>query len=219
MVRMRRYIPPAVHTPYQRYADAMDIPAGPSRPRSTWKVLGGLILAVAVGFLLLGVCVAAFVSSTPAHTLEVPRRDLDAGIPRFYPLTSFGADTTGRTFGAWVVLQEDGTANAFYSRDPRSSCYLPWRSDFVFEGTAGWFRDPCDGSTYTIEGSAVFGPAPRGIDQFDAEVSASTVTVDLERVRLGECRTVEPSAEQQSCSRPGQPRYEKKPPVVVPGGG
>jgi cytochrome b6-f complex iron-sulfur subunit len=178
-------------------------------------VLGGLFLAIVIGLLLVGLCVSAIVSSTPDRTLEVPRDDLGVDQPRFYPLPSFGADASGRTFGVWLVLHEDGTVDAFYARDPRTGCYLPWRTDFTFEGKAGWFRDPCHGSTYDLEGTRVFGPAARGVDEFDAEVTDTTVIVDLERFRLGECWAGVPEAERPPCSEPGQPRYEDDQPTLL----
>lgn len=186
------------------------------RPRSTWKVLGGLILAIAVGLLLVGLCVSALVSSTPSRTLEVSRNDLGVDQPRFFPLPSFGADESGRTFGVWLVLHGDRTADAYYARDPRSGCYLPWRFDFTFEGEAGWFRDPCDGATYDLDGTPVFGPAVRAVDEFDTEVTETTVIVDLERLRLGECSGL-PGAEHLPCSEPGNPRYEDEQPAVPEG--
>lgn len=184
-------------------------PAAPQRPRSTIKVLGGLLAFLVVSFGLLGLCVSTFVSSTPHRTLEVPRTDLTAGAPRFYPLPSFGADPDGNTFGVWVVLHDGGTADAFYSQDPQSGCSLPWRPELSFQGSFGWFRDACNDITYSIDGRPAAGPAARNIDEFDAEVTDANVIVDLERVRLGQCPAVVTNP--APCSLPGQPaQYEAK---------
>jgi hypothetical protein len=186
------------------------------RPRSTWKVLGGLVLALVTGFVLVSLCVSAFVSSTPHRTLKVPRSELQVDLPHFYPLPTLGADAAGHTFGVWVVLHDDASADAFYSRDPRSGCHVPWRAELEFQGDTGWFRDPCLGGTYSLGGAAVSDPAIRGIDRFDAEVDQTTVTVDLERVRLGDCRT--PEAASKPCSTPGQaPHYEDAQPTFEAG--
>ena len=69
--------------------------------------------------------------------------------------------------------QEDspGGVLAIYQKCTHLGCTVPWRPDFQFEGTTGWFRCPCHGSTYT-KGAAilVFGPAPRPLDLFDVQV-------------------------------------------------
>lgn len=190
----------------------MELPELPAtqRPRSTVKVLGGLALFAIAALALLGVCVSTFVSSTPHRTLEVPRRDLELETPRFYPLPSFGADADGHTFGVWVVLHEAGTADAFYSQDPQSGCTLPWRPDVSFNGTFGWYRDACDGSIYSREGSPMSAAAVRGIDEFDTDVSDATVTVDLEHIRLGQCAEGTTAAD-ALCSKAGAPaRYQDK---------
>ena len=60
---------------------------------------------------------------------------------------------------------------AIYQKCTHLGCTVPWRPDFQFEGTTGWFRCPCHGSTYT-KGAAtlVFGPAPRPLDLFEVQV-------------------------------------------------
>ena len=70
--------------------------------------------------------------------------------------------------------QEDspGGVLAIYQKCTHLGCTVPRRPDFQFEGTTGWFRCPCHGSTYT-KGAAilVFGPAPRPLDLFDVRVN------------------------------------------------
>jgi cytochrome b6-f complex iron-sulfur subunit len=53
---------------------------------------------------------------------------------------------------------------ALYQKCPHLGCSVPWRPDFDFEGSKGWFRCPCHGSTYSEGGLKVFGPAPRSMD-------------------------------------------------------
>ena len=188
--------------------------AASPRPRNPWRAIALLVLAIFAGLVLVAACMAAIVGGTPKRTLKVPRADLQTGVPAFYPLPSLGADRAGRTHGVWVVLRADGQAQAFFSRDSHSGCTVPWRADFVFEGRAGWFRDPCTGSTYTLEGEKVFGPAPRGLDRHPASVEEAQVVVDLEQVLLGTCQY----AGETLCSPPGQPVYrdEAPPPLVQP---
>jgi len=177
-------------------------------PRSTVKVIGGLVLAAVAGFALLGACLSLVVSSTPKHTLEAPTREISVGAPRFYPQPSFGADTEGRTFGVWVLVPESGETRAFSSQDPSSGCFVNWRGELTVESVTGVFVDECAASRYDRTGAAIAGPAARGLDGFDLELTGAAVVIDLERLRLGPCRaqTTAPS----DCSAPGLTRYEER---------
>lgn len=176
--------------------------------RSTFRVLGTLALVVVAVLAGLGACVAAYIGSTPARTLEVPRSELAILVPKFYPLPSMGADSSGQTHGVWVTLDDDGTATALSARDPQSGANVQWRPELRVEGTTGVFRDARGGTAYDRGGAALAGPAPRGLDAYEVRVTAQRVVVDLERVRLGACRT----AELDNCSPPGAPVYRNGPP-------
>lgn len=180
-------------------------------------MLGSLALAIVVGLVLVGACLSLVVSSTPKHTLEVPLGELTAGLPRFYPQPSFGADASGRTFGVWVLVPDDGPTRAFMSRDPRTGCFVDWRGDLTVDETRGVFRDPCHGSSYRQDGGVVFGPAARGLDEFDLEVGSGSIVIDLERFRLGMCREGVPPDEQIPCSTADRVRYEDEQPVLLDG--
>jgi hypothetical protein len=206
------------------------------QPRSTVKVIGGLALALIVMAFVFVQCVRLYVRSAPKPTLAIPRAELLVDVPKFYPITALGAAGT-QTHGVWVTLRRDGSAIALISRDPRRNCFVPWRTDFTFDGTTGWYRDPCGGSTYGKDGVAVFGPTPRGLDHYISQAGVKTVTVDLSRVQLGQCRmrgsdgtptparlgsastatpaaTAGPFANNGNCSVPGEPAYRSSLPVV-----
>ena len=194
----------------------MDETRSLTRPHNPWVPLAFFALAVLLVVTLIGGCVAAFVTSVPRETLEVPLTDLTLGVPRFYPQTRFGSDGAGRTLGVWLVRRADGEVLAFYSRDPHTGCQVPWRGGEAFESHEGVFHEPCGGWRYTLEGDAIFGAPPRGLDRFDTEVGDTSVTVDFERVRLGECREgVEPDV--GTCSGPGAPVYRDTPPPAIAG--
>jgi cytochrome b6-f complex iron-sulfur subunit len=75
---------------------------------------------------------------------------------------------------------------ALYQKCPHLGCTVPWRPDFSFEGSTGWFRCPCHGSTYTKGGVRVFGPAPRSMDTFDVTVNADgSLTVNTGKITPG----------------------------------
>ena len=82
----------------------------------------------------------------------------------------------------WLVRLESGEFAALLSRDPRSACSVPWRSDFVFAGIEGWFRDPCLGSTYDVAGKLAFGPSPRNLDRYEVRVEGGQVRVNVKTV-------------------------------------
>lgn len=85
----------------------------------------------------------------------------------------------------YIVKLEPGEFLALYQKDPHLGCTVEWRADFEFQGTMGWFRNPCHGETYDIEGNTVFGPQPRGLDRFPVEVAGGQVRVDTSRLICG----------------------------------
>ena len=82
---------------------------------------------------------------------------------------------------------EKGGLVALYQKCPHLGCTVPWRPDFDFEGSKGWFRCPCHGSTYTKGGARVFGPAPRSMDTMLTSRSTAdgSVTVNTGKITLG----------------------------------
>src|SRR3990170_1973850 len=80
----------------------------------------------------------------------------------------------GRFYLAHLAPGQEGSPGgvlALYQKCTHLGCTVPWRPDFEFGGSKGWFRCPCHGSTYT-KGAAiiVFGPAPRPLDTMKVEV-------------------------------------------------
>lgn len=80
---------------------------------------------------------------------------------------------------------EDGSLIALSGRSTRLGGMVPWLPDFSYEGEFGWFREVC-GSTWAMDGTRVFGPAPRDLDRFHLEIRDGRVVVDLTRVTPGE---------------------------------
>ncbi len=70
-------------------------------------------------------------------------------------------------------------------------CRVPWRPDFTFRNTQGWFRNPCHGETYDLTGTCVSGPCPRGLDRFEVRVVRGEVLVDMGRLFCGPSSSVE----------------------------
>ncbi len=78
----------------------------------------------------------------------------------------------------WLVRLSEHEVIALYQQDPFRGCTVPWRPNFSFtdpktgESRQGWFRNPCSGSTYALDGHCVFGPCIRGLDKRPVDVSA-----------------------------------------------
>lgn len=168
--------------------------------RSTLRVLGSLLAVALVALVTLVTCVRAYVDSVPERTLRVPRVELISDIPKFIPVTSFGAD--GRnTHGVWVTREADGTVTAFSSQGPEQGCFVAYRPE------QSAYRDGCTQALYARDGSALTGEATRGLDAFETSTDPAAIIVALDRSRLGACR----DAGASGCSRPEAPQYRQMP--------
>lgn len=136
------------------------------------------------------------------------------GLPNGEVAASFIVSVDGGEVRGWIVRQPDGQIRAFVARDTYLGCTVPFRPRDLIRpreatipaGQAGAFKDPCHGSVYSMTGEVLEGPAPRDLDQFDInDGRGEQVTVQVSRVRLGQCRSSKtPSA---TCSPPGSARY------------
>ena len=175
----------------------------PARVRLGRKQLGFVALC---GLLVLGALVAALIFAWPNVSLPAGQFEIGAGVVpapgddpyfvaegRFYLVNlepgagahqGFGeSDHEGgllalSTINPWLVAaRRTGTG---------TRCDPLWRADFLFQGSDGWFRDRCAGSTFTIAGIRVFGPSPRSMDTLAVTVRGDgSVIVDTSVVSLG----------------------------------
>lgn len=133
---------------------------------------------LAIAFVLAGMVVFAAVALVTAYPTG-PK--IDSG-PRWESIASaddLQIEEPLRVFAArlWLVKLKSGEVVALSYKDPYRGCSIPWRADFTFGGHEGWFRDPCYGSTYDIEGKKAFGPSPRNMDRFTVRVYGNDVQV------------------------------------------
>lgn len=84
-----------------------------------------------------------------------------------------------------LVRLADGSFLALLGRSPHLGQAVVWRPDLALEGEYGWFRDPCQNSTFAIDGRRVFGPASRDLDRFGLRIEDGRVYVDLQDVTEG----------------------------------
>ncbi|MBI5288470.1 MAG: Rieske 2Fe-2S domain-containing protein, partial [Chloroflexi bacterium] len=85
----------------------------------------------------------------------------------------------------------EGAIVALYHKCPHLGCTLTRRTEYSFtdsrnkETYQGWFRCPCHGSTYSVSGFRVFGPAPRSMDTFELTIDNGNITVDTGKIKQG----------------------------------
>lgn len=95
-----------------------------------------------------------------------------------YPKT--GLPAAKKVYSPGVVSGMESGVAAIYQKCVHLGCKVPWC------GTSQWFECPCHGSQYNRVGERKGGPAPRGLDRFDAFVDAAgNLTVDTSIVRIG----------------------------------
>lgn len=199
-----------------------DVLAGPpdgGRPANPWPRLLAFALVVAAGLLLAGVCVVTF-ARPPQRELRVELAALNPGTPRLLPVTPFGADRDGFTYGAWVTVLPDGRVAALLSRNPDSLCAVRWEPTAQEGGQTGVFVDRCGPARYAADGG-VLAAAARDLDAFPAHLEGATVVVDLTQVQLGVCRAADAAdadadADAMVCSRDGHPEVRSLPKGALP---
>ena len=144
-------------------------PASVQRPHISRR--GLFVLALPLGLLTLIVTIVAFAwpRSAPAP------KWLDAGSAEALTINEPVRNQEGRF---WLVKLESGEIIALSQRSTHLGCTVPWRPDFEFQGRKGWFRDPCSGTTWDVDGRIMFGPAPRSMDRYRVDVRGDRVFVD-----------------------------------------
>jgi hypothetical protein len=179
------------------------------------RVLLGAMGAVALG--AVGVLLAGFMwpdvdSEVDLGPVEAFARDsvtsfyLPHGSQEFRQLNDGELLGTGWLPSGMIihlVRREDGSFVAFDGIAARlDSEQVRWRPEFSWEGSQGWFRTPGSGSTFSMEGTRVFGPAPRDLDRFGLRIEDGRVIVDTQDVTEG--------------YRPPQPERTPDPPGWTP---
>ncbi|MEX1255636.1 MAG: hypothetical protein WEE64_14970 [Dehalococcoidia bacterium] len=161
-----------------------------ARPRSDGTQRRLVRLALLGGGLLIGAL--ALVFAWPRSDGEQTRFALGA-VDGY----GVGSVTTVEDGAFHLVRISDETFVALSWTDPGSGCTVPWRPQFYFQGTTGWFRDPCSGATYARDGERVFGPAPRGFDQYVVAIVNGDLIVDTSLFVCGHAPPGAPCVEQR----------------------
>ena len=181
-------------------------PLPTSRQARSRLALLATTLTMALGVVVLSL--AWLWPQIPSRIIEVPLADLEVGVPREVRPPRLGLDGRGAPTSLWVVRLEDDV-HAYWSMTTHlADCSIrpldlrKWPelagtySDAAVAhgGVPVVFRTPCIGSTYGLDGTRLFGPAFRDLDQFPVSVDGASVRIDLRSRFLGRCsfRDIDP---------------------------
>jgi cytochrome b6-f complex iron-sulfur subunit len=121
------------------------------------------------------------------------------GVGRFYVVPWDGTPGTGSANYPEESVTAEGVM-PLYQRCVHLGCRVP------FCASSQWFECPCHGSKYNQAGEYKLGPAPRGLDRFQVEITDGNVWVDTSRIVLGPPRgtnTTDQPLEGPFCVAPG----------------
>lgn len=177
-----------------------------------------LVLGGAVGVLLLGgflwperpitrsvVDFGAVEAFAPGTVTTFSLRDGDPG-PTRLPSDDLHTRQCIKSDATYVHLArlDDGTVVALSATSPHLGEIVPWLPDFEFDGVVGLFRDLCHGETFLMDGTRIYGPAPRDMDWYPVRIERDRILVDLGDLQRGDpgprsgpgtpARTIEPTA-------------------------
>ena len=84
------------------------------------------------------------------------------------------------------LARTDTAVMAFAQQSPKQGCRLALAdgnntSDAQL-GDGAVFSDPCHGATFALDGTHLFGPSPRDLDQYPVEIRAGRIIVDTTRL-------------------------------------
>ena len=79
----------------------------------------------------------------------------------------------------WVVKKSPDDIKVFSSICPHLGCRYNWDDEKKL------FVCPCHNSVYTIEGTVVSGPAPRGLDELPIEIKDQNLYIQYEKFEIG----------------------------------
>lgn len=146
----------------------------PRRLRLFAVVFAALLLAAGIGLI-------TFLNPSDEDS-RPPAALFDAGAVGDFPINQPAPFSEE---GFFLVRRGEGEFLALYTLDPESGCTVPWRPEFEFRGWKGWFRDPCHGGTYDLDGRCFAGPCLRGLDRYPTLIREGRVLVDTSHLIPG----------------------------------
>ncbi|MBN1266215.1 MAG: ubiquinol-cytochrome c reductase iron-sulfur subunit [Anaerolineales bacterium] len=139
----------------------------------------GLVLALpAIGYLLSPVLKKAGFDTEEWIPLG-PVGELETGKPHLFTFSRtrrVGWETTGQSFGIYVVKKPDGGYDVFSNVCTHLSCRVTWEED------RDMFVCPCHSGFFALDGGVISGPQPRPLDQYDYVVEEGILKIHLAEV-------------------------------------
>ena len=96
-----------------------------------------------------------------------------------YPAANLPAARKSGAYPDYILANMQQGIVALYQRCTHLGCRVPWCQ------SSQWFECPCHGSKYNRVGEKRDGPAPRGLDRFQALIQGSKVTVNTGLLAIG----------------------------------
>ncbi|HEX4491159.1 MAG TPA: Rieske 2Fe-2S domain-containing protein [Acidimicrobiia bacterium] len=96
-----------------------------------------------------------------------------------YPAADLPAARKSNAYPDFILAGMQQGIVALYQRCTHLGCRVPWCP------SSQWFECPCHGSKYNRVGEKRDGPAPRGLDRFQALIHAGNVTVNTGLLAVG----------------------------------
>lgn len=169
--------------------EAADVPDATRRRLLT---VCGAALGLGVAGAVAAPAIGGLVAPVGQRTVRGPDGELDVGAvdalpvgePHRVPVRGLVRDgwlaSEVELGAAWLLRREDGMVTAFSATCPHLGCAVD-RS----EGGAHPFVCPCHDSHFRLDGEAVDGPSPRGLDPLRVRVENGRVLLRFQRFATG----------------------------------
>ncbi|MCH2523799.1 MAG: hypothetical protein MK020_02835 [Dehalococcoidia bacterium] len=157
------------------------------RPKNPWPRLLMLIGLILLCIFSIGICTVNFLKSGPEPAIQLEASQLEINIPRFEPVTRWGADPNQFTYGVWIVQTQNQTTQAFFSRNILTGCNVQWLPTKKIGDIVGVFRDPCDESIFTINGDPLNISSYRTLDYFEPDITGGLININVSSINIGAC--------------------------------
>lgn len=183
------------------------IPNGRSRGQLVQRWLLGVVLAALVGVMAVATWTFVWPSDSARGSYALgPVSDFAPGsvtayvvdedgqlevvddLARRFGLTANGGATGGRTL-VYLVRFPDGDVRVFSGASThlgRVVVWMPMATTFLSDEYVGFFVEPAHSEQWAIDGTRIFGPPPRNLDEYRWHLDDGVLVVELGEVVEGQ---------------------------------